>query len=86
MASGRLISFEMLARWTHPTRGNIPPGVFIPVAEDTGLIVPMTERLLRRGCEIAASWPAEIILAVNISPLQLFLLLPPQLQIIVVNR
>lgn len=56
MATERLIGFEMLARWPHPTRGMVPPGEFIPIAEDIGLIGPMTECLLRRACIIAATW------------------------------
>jgi len=71
MATERLIGFEMLARWPHPTRGMVPPGEFIPIAEDIGLIGPMTECLLRRACRIATTWPSEILLACNVSPLQL---------------
>ncbi len=71
MATGRLIGFEMLARWPHPTRGTIPPGEFIPIAEDAGLIGPMTEGLLRRACRAAAAWPSDIVVACNLSPLQL---------------
>ncbi len=67
----RLIGFEMLARWPHPTRGMVSPAEFIPVAEDAGLIGPMTERLLRRACRVAAGWPADVSLACNVSPLQL---------------
>jgi predicted signal transduction protein with EAL and GGDEF domain len=69
--SGRPAGFEMLARWPHPTRGMVPPSEFVAVAEEIGLIGPMTERLLRRACRAAASWPAEVVLACNISPLQL---------------
>ncbi len=71
IATGRLIGFEMLARWPHPTRGTIPPGEFIPIAEDAGLIGPMTEGLLRRACRAAAGWPSDIVVACNLSPLQL---------------
>lgn len=71
MATERLIGFEMLARWPHPTRGMVPPGEFIPIAEDIGLIGPMTECLLRRACRIAATWPPGLLLACNVSPLQL---------------
>ncbi len=67
----RLLGFEMLARWPHPVRGMVPPVEFITVAEDTGLIVPMTENLLRRACRAAAVWPDHLTLAVNISPVQL---------------
>jgi diguanylate cyclase (GGDEF)-like protein len=65
------IGFEMLARWSHPERGFVPPADFIPLAEETGLIVRMTEQLLRRACNAAASWPDHLILAVNVSPVQL---------------
>ena len=67
----RPIGFEMLARWSHPERGFVPPADFIPLAEETGLIVRMTEQLLRRACNAAASWPDHLILAVNVSPVQL---------------
>ncbi len=71
MGTERLIGFEMLARWPHPTRGMISPAEFIPIAEETGLIEPMTDRLLRRACCIAVTWPSDILLACNVSPLQL---------------
>jgi diguanylate cyclase (GGDEF)-like protein len=71
LAEERPIGFEMLARWSHPERGFVPPTDFIPLAEETGLIVRMTEQLLRRACNAAAGWPDHLILAVNISPLQL---------------
>ncbi len=71
MATGRLIGFEMLARWPHPTRGTVPPGEFIPIAEDAGLIGLMTEGLLRRACRAAAAWPSDTFVACNLSPLQL---------------
>jgi diguanylate cyclase (GGDEF)-like protein len=70
-ASGLIVSFEMLARWRHATRGFVPPAEFIPVAEDAGLIVAMTERLMRKSCRVASNWPDTIVLAINVSPLQL---------------
>ena len=69
--TGRLVGVEMLARWPHPTRGMISPGEFIPLAEDSGLIGPMTVSLLRQACRAATGWPAHITLACNLSPLQL---------------
>ena len=57
-------------RWHHPTRGPIPPLAFIPVAEDTGLIVPLGEWVLRTACAEAATWPDDVKLAVNVSPIQ----------------
>ncbi len=71
MVTGHLVGFEMLARWCHSTRGMVSPAEFVPIAEDLGLIGPMTEGLLRKACHIATTWPPELFLACNISPLQL---------------
>ena len=71
MDTGRLIGFEMLARWLHPVRGMISPSEFVPIAEDIGLIGAMTESLLRRACHVAMAWPSDLFFACNISPLQL---------------
>jgi EAL domain-containing protein (putative c-di-GMP-specific phosphodiesterase class I) len=57
-------------RWNHPERGQVPPSDFIPLAEDTGLIVPLGDWVLRRACEEAAQWPEEVRIAVNISAVQ----------------
>jgi diguanylate cyclase (GGDEF)-like protein/PAS domain S-box-containing protein len=62
---------EALLRWRHPERGMISPADFIPVAEDTGLIVELGEWVLRTACAEAANWPDHIRLAVNVSPVQL---------------
>jgi diguanylate cyclase (GGDEF)-like protein/PAS domain S-box-containing protein len=62
---------EALLRWHHPERGMIPPAEFIPVAEETGLMVPIGEWALRQACSDAAAWPTDIRVAVNVSPLQL---------------
>ena len=70
LASGRITTCEALLRWTHPTRGAVPPAVFIPVAEETGMIVPLGRWLLERACNEAARWPADIKVAVNLSPVQ----------------
>ena len=69
--SGHRRGLEALVRWRHPTRGLIPPDQFIPLAEETGLIVPLGEWVLKRACDDAASWPADIKVAVNLSPVQL---------------
>ena len=69
--SGRLIGVEMLARWPHPHRGMVSPAEFIPIAEELGLIGAMTHHLLQRACRDAASWPAHMTLACNVSPVQL---------------
>lgn len=62
--------FEALARWTHPVRGSISPGEFIPLAEESGLIVEMGEWILREACREAASWPKPLQVSVNLSPAQ----------------
>jgi diguanylate cyclase (GGDEF)-like protein/PAS domain S-box-containing protein len=65
-----LCGVEALVRWRHPTKGLISPDKFIPLAEATGLIGPLGEWILRRACADAASWPAHVRLAVNISAIQ----------------
>ncbi len=71
VSSGRLIGFEALLRWKHPERGLIPPADFIPLAERTRMIGPIGEWVLRTACGEAASWPAPLRIAVNVSPAQL---------------
>ncbi len=71
LATGKTISFEALARWMEPTRGAVPPSEFIPIAEEIGIIVEFGNWFLRRACREAARWPADIKVAVNLSPLQL---------------
>jgi diguanylate cyclase (GGDEF)-like protein len=63
--------FEALARWCHPVRGMVPPAVFIPVAEDSGLILPLGTWALTEACRRAAEWPAPLKVAVNLSPVQI---------------
>ncbi|MFP5077914.1 EAL domain-containing protein [Rhizobium sp. YIM 134829] len=70
LSTDQVIGFEALLRWTHPTKGNIPPLHFIPLAEENGLIVKIGEWVLRQACMEAATWPEEMIIAVNVSPLQ----------------
>lgn len=65
-----ICGFEALLRWHHPVRGNVPPADFIPLAEDTGLIVPLGEWVLRQACTEAATWPGHLKIAVNVSPAQ----------------
>jgi EAL domain-containing protein (putative c-di-GMP-specific phosphodiesterase class I) len=68
--SGEITGFEALVRWNHPQRGNIPPDVFIPVAEQSGFIVPLGAWILREACREAASWARPLSIAVNLSPIQ----------------
>jgi diguanylate cyclase (GGDEF)-like protein/PAS domain S-box-containing protein len=66
----KMIGTEALVRWRHPRRGFIPPDQFIPLAEETGLIIPLGEFVLLRACTDAASWPPHIKVAVNLSLVQ----------------
>ncbi len=71
MDSGSTVSgFEALLRWRHPVRGLVSPAVFIPLAEEVGLMPAIGRLALRRACIDAASWPSELKVAVNLSPLQ----------------
>src|SRR4030081_806594 len=70
VAASEIIGFEALARWLHPVRGFVPPGDFIPIAEESGLIVEMGDWILREACREAASWPIPLQIAVNLSPAQ----------------
>ena len=65
-----IAGFEALARWDHPTLGTISPAVFVPIAEDSGLILPLGEWALREACTQAVSWPNNLKVAVNLSPVQ----------------
>ncbi len=66
----KTVGFEALMRWPHPTRGMIAPDAFIPVAEETGLIVPLGSWALQQACREAASWPDDLRIAVNVSAVQ----------------
>jgi len=70
LSQDRVTAFEALLRWNHPTRGMVSPVDFIPLAEETGLILPIGEWVLREACRIARTWPANIRVAVNVSPIQ----------------
>ena len=66
----RISGFESLLRWRHPDKGMISPAEFIPVAEDIGLIVSLGDWVLREACTEAVKWPADVKVAVNLSPVQ----------------
>ena len=70
VAAGKVIGFEALLRWRNPERGLVPPGEFIPIAEDIGLIAPIGAWVLKRACAEATRWPDQIKVAVNLSPIQ----------------
>ena len=65
-----MTGFEALLRWNHPERGRVSPLDFIPLAEETGLILPIGEWVIREACRQAAEWPEHVSVAVNISPKQ----------------
>jgi diguanylate cyclase (GGDEF)-like protein len=70
LESGKVTGFEALLRWNHPERGLVGPNDFIPLAEETGLIVPIGEWVLRRACVEVATWPKGLKVAVNLSAAQ----------------
>jgi diguanylate cyclase (GGDEF)-like protein len=70
VSNNEVIAFEALIRWCHPDRGMIAPAEFIPVAEETGLIIPLGEWILGQVCADALSWPRTIRVAINLSPVQ----------------
>ncbi|MXP29657.1 EAL domain-containing protein [Porphyrobacter algicida] len=70
LVEDRLKGFEALVRWNHPERGLVNPVDFIPLAEETGLIIPLGEWILREACWQASQWPEELSVAINISPKQ----------------
>jgi diguanylate cyclase (GGDEF)-like protein/PAS domain S-box-containing protein len=67
---GTITGFEALVRWHHPRQGMVPPSTFIPLAEESGLIMDLGEWVLRTACREAASWPRPLCIAVNLSPIQ----------------
>ena len=69
----KLVGFEALIRWNHPQRGIVPPPVFIPVAEETGLMGVIGEWVIEEACRAVATWPEPITVAINISPKQIVL-------------
>ncbi len=71
LATGKLVGFEMLARWVSPIRGLIPPDEFIPVAEETGMIGDLSMSIIRKALMEAKDWDPSLTISVNISPVQL---------------
>jgi EAL domain-containing protein (putative c-di-GMP-specific phosphodiesterase class I) len=68
--NGEVTGFEALVRWHHPRQGMVPPGTFIPLAEESGVIMQLGEWILRTACREAASWPRPLRIAINLSPVQ----------------
>ena len=71
LATGKLTGFEMLARWESPTQGLISPEIFIPIAEETGMIGDLSMSILRQALQNAKHWDSSLTISVNISPVQL---------------
>jgi diguanylate cyclase (GGDEF)-like protein len=69
--SGQITGYEALLRWNHPTRGLVMPGDFIPIAEDTGMIIQLGEWVIREALAEASRWPEDLDVAVNLSPAQM---------------
>jgi diguanylate cyclase (GGDEF)-like protein len=67
----RVVGFETLARWTDRDLGHVPPSIFIPIAEERGIIGPLSQLVLRKAAEAARSWPQDLFLSFNLSPSQL---------------
>lgn len=70
VSTGRVTGFEVLLRWKHAVRGYVPPSEFIPIAEESALIIEIGRWVLRNACLQAASWPNDLRIAVNLSPVQ----------------
>jgi diguanylate cyclase (GGDEF)-like protein/PAS domain S-box-containing protein len=70
--NGAVVGFEALLRWSHPSRGMVSPGVFIPIAEEAGAILDIGEWVLRAACREAASWTHPLTIAINVSAVQIY--------------
>jgi diguanylate cyclase (GGDEF)-like protein/PAS domain S-box-containing protein len=73
VADQSLVGFEALIRWHHPTRGIVPPNMFIPLAEESGLIMELGEWVIQEACRAASAWPEHVGIAINVSARQLIL-------------
>ncbi|WJY17961.1 EAL domain-containing protein [Alteriqipengyuania flavescens] len=71
LETGRIRTFEALVRWFHPQRGEMRPDEFIPVAEDTGLIITLGNWITQQAAKACAQWPEDVTIAVNLSPIQI---------------
>jgi diguanylate cyclase (GGDEF)-like protein len=71
LMTGKLTGFEVLARWESPTQGRISPEIFIPIAEETGMIAELSLSIMRQAFKNAKDWDAGLVISVNISPIQL---------------
>ncbi|MFT8246376.1 putative bifunctional diguanylate cyclase/phosphodiesterase [Roseomonas sp. BN140053] len=71
LRSGRITGFEAMPRWRHPELGEVPPERFLPIAEESGLIAALSDRVMRLACEAAQHWPAEVTLSLQLLPSQL---------------
>ncbi|MCK0128042.1 EAL domain-containing protein [Erythrobacter sp. F6033] len=71
LETGRIRTFEALVRWFHPVKGELRPDEFIPVAEETGVIVTLGNWITAQAARVAATWPEDVTVAVNLSPLQI---------------
>jgi diguanylate cyclase len=71
ISTGKVVGFEALLRWRHPTRGEVPPAEFVPIAEETGSILAIGEWVLREACREAATWKVPLTVAVNVSAVQI---------------
>ena len=67
ISDGQMVGAEALVRWQHPDRGLISPDIFIPIAEETGLITPLSDWVLNTACEEATTWPEKLFVSVNLS-------------------
>ena len=68
IADGEMVGAEALVRWQHPQRGLIPPDTFIPIAEESGLIIPLSDWVMTQACSEAARWPKQLFVSINLSP------------------